>query len=587
MAKPLDDSQLLRLASDLRLRLFPPVRGGAAFAPLIILAGLVPALTAVRGPELVDAEAGWGLRALDVVAASQIQEWLEPGRQGLGKGYLHQPPLQSWLQAAVVSAFGIHHLPAWQALSLLLICLAVWATFLLGRRVGGAAFGMLAALLICGHPILLKIGVGISPAPLGLLLIVVTAWGFLGHLEGPPQLVSIRMLAGAVAWGLALLTIGPVAVALSIPLTVHAWQLRGGRQDSATATGQRLWHFWMGMRTLVVFIVTALSFSGWWQLMMLANYGGEFWQSWWTGQIVAVDPQAVPQSCWRHWLSQNSLLAGWMVVGLVSVVKELRYPSTEVVRRRCQFVLAWWLTALALRIVFDIPRLRLSAQSDAWDVMLLLPTVLLATWGIKAVVLRQASLAVESLLMVGTIGLCAWRVTGSVMAGGIAFLASLTVVALLPILTPRLRGGGRRWTERDWRRLFRAGVASILVGQVVAGLIEFPPISRESQSLTELRRRVATLPAVSRVTLSMPIPESVQFVLRCQWPKATFVSLGTSRPGRDFDELPADELVIEWTRYQSRSVGELPTDRRSVEVGDPIRFRGRRLILSRIGTDLK
>jgi hypothetical protein len=130
-------------------------------------------------------------------------------------------------------------------------------------------------------------------------------------------------------------------------------------------------------------------------------------------------------------------------------------------------------------------------------------------------------------------------------------------------------------------------VASILVGQVVAGLIEFPPISRESQSLTELRRRVATLPAVSRVTLSMPIPESVQFVLRCQWPKATFVSLGTSRPGRDFDELPADELVIEWTRYQSRSVGELPTDRRSVEVGDPIRFRGRRLILSRIGTDLK
>jgi hypothetical protein len=85
MVNPLDDSQLLRLAGDLRYRLFPPLRGVTVFGPLVVLTGLIPALAAVMGTEFDDVVAGWGLRALDLTRAIEIQDWLEPGRDGLGR----------------------------------------------------------------------------------------------------------------------------------------------------------------------------------------------------------------------------------------------------------------------------------------------------------------------------------------------------------------------------------------------------------------------------------------------------------------------------------------------------------------------
>src|SRR5436190_183828 len=87
MAQPLDDSQVLRLASDLRTRLFPPLRGSTVVGPLVLLAGLLPFLAAVSGTELGDRAAGWALRALDTISAVQIQDFLEPGRNGLGSGF--------------------------------------------------------------------------------------------------------------------------------------------------------------------------------------------------------------------------------------------------------------------------------------------------------------------------------------------------------------------------------------------------------------------------------------------------------------------------------------------------------------------
>ena len=594
MAQPLDDSQLLRLASDPRTRLFPSLRGASVFGPLVVLTAMIPCLAAVLGAELGDTAAGWGLRALDVASAIDIKEWLEPGRSGLGSGYAYQPPLSSWLLALTAPNLGSDQLGSWRVLSLVLECFAVWAVYLLGRRLDGASFGLVAALILCGHPVMLRLATQTGPAALGILLIVIAVWGFLGHLEGPPQLVSMRMLAGAVAWGLALLAVGPVAAVLFIPMLIHAWLLHegnhheGNHQALRRTVPVRLWQFWLGMRTLTVFVITALSFSAWWQLMMLANHGGDFWFAWWSGQVTMNVPADSPGSCWREWLAQNSFLCGWLLLGLISVVRELSQPTSEMARRRCQFVLAWWLTTLLARILFDMSGLRRSVQIDAWDAMFLVPTALLAAWGVKAFVLRQTRLAGEAVLIAVPLGLSVWRVSHHPWLGLAAFAAGLMVIALLPVIAPRVRAGARRFTERNWRQLIRAAFVVLFAGHMAAGLVEFPRPSTESHSLTELRKRIAPVTAVSRVTLmtlNAPVPESLLFVLRSRWPAAQFVLAG-SRDGKSVrDEAavaPAHELVIEWTQREVRITNELPADRQATAIGDPLRFRERRLMIYRV-----
>lgn len=589
MAKPLDDSQLLRLASDPRTRLVSPVRGATVFGPLVVLVGLIPCLAAVVGGEFTDQVAGWGLRVLDVSTALEIQDWLEPGRNGLGNAYVNQPPLSAWLQAVLLSYVGSDQLANWRVISLALACFTIWATFVLGRRMGGASFGLVAAVALATHPTLLRLSISTSPAVLGLLLIVLAINGFLGHLEGPLQLVSLRMLAGAVAWGLALLAVGPVAVVLAIPFVVHAWLLQVGRHEPhANSATARLWQFWLGMRTVTVFVITALSFSGWWQLMMLANHGREFWVDWWTGRVLLNFPPQTPHSIWRVWLSEQSFVLGFLLVGLIGVIKELQAPGSEISRRRCQFVLGWWLTALAARIIFDIAPLRSSIMIDAWDGLFLLPTVLLIAWGVKAIALRQTQPAIEGLLICLTVGLCSWRFLHSMWIGILAFILALGVVALLPAIVPRLRRGARRWSERDWKLLLQFSMVLIITGQMSAGLVQLPVPSVESQSLTELRKRISSLESVPRVTLMTyqgMAPESLEFVLRSRWPWSEFLVPGSpdGKPRETAEAPPPNELMIEWTQHEVRIMNELPVDRQATAVGDPIRFRGRRVMIYEVG----
>lgn len=590
MAMPLDDSQLLRLASDPRTRLFPPLRGATVFGPLVVLTGLIPCLAAVLAGELGDTSAGWALRAIDVTVADEIQDWLEPGRSGLANAFVHQPPLSSWLMAMIVPGLGSDRVLSWRVLSLALESCAVWATYLLGRRLGGASFGLAATALICGHPVMLRVATGTSPAALGIFLIVIAAWGFLGHLEGPPQLVSLRMLAGSVAWGLALLAVGPVAVALFLPLLFHAWLLQEGRYHTpGESMRARLWQLWLGMRTMVVFVLTSLSFSGWWHLLMIGSYGGDFWLSWWSGQVILNSPQESVQSFWREWLSQNALVVSWLVIGLLSVFREISNPSSEIARRRCQFVLIWWLTALLARAVFDIPDLRRSVLIDAWDALLLLPTALLVAWGLRAMVMRQTNPLTEIAVVSVTLGLGLWRYTGHAWVGAAGFLTGGLLLLLLPMMNLYLRRGARRWTQGDWKRLMGFAVVSILTIHIVSGLLRFPPPTHESRSLTELRKRIATISAAPRVTLLTSnglAPEPLLFVLRSHWPRSQFVVSG-SREGRASRETaatsPSNELVIEWTRQEIRIANELPTDRQAVAIGDPLRFRGRRLTIYDVG----
>ena len=587
MPKSIDDSQLLRLAADPRTTLFPPLGGGNVFGPFVFLAGLYACLALVMAGEFRDVDSLWGLRALDLPAATEVQDWLEPGRNGWGSGAALQPPLATWVAALAIPNVVNQSPVSWRLLSVAMTCFTIWAMYLLGRRLGGAAFGACVVVAMCGHPVILNLATSTGPGAMGLLWLALTVWGFLGHLEGPPQLVSMRMLAGSVAWGLALLTVGPVAVALFFPMVLHSWLLHEGRHQSNQTRWSRLWHLWLGIRTLAGFLITALSFSGWWQLMMLTNYGTEFSYAWCTGQIRLYFPSTDAESFWREWLQQNTFLIGFLTAGLVTVANELRSPTTELDRRRCQFILLWWLTALIFRGLFNTPLLCQSGLIEAWDGMLLLPTVLLAAWGARAIVLRQISATGEASLLVFTVGLAVWRATRSPWLGVLCAVLALVAISVLPTVAPRFRRGFRQWSERDWRFVLQFSMVIIAIGHLTAGLLEFPAPTSECRTLAEFRKRIAALPSDSRLALVSPngrVPEALLFVVRSHFPDSTQVS--GAREGALTRELKATpqvgELVVEWTQYEVGIMNELPADRQAASIGDPLRFRGRRLMIYKV-----
>lgn len=592
MLKSLDDSQLLRVVSDPRLRLFPSLRGATVFGPIVLLAGLIPCIAVVLSSELNDESAGWALRALDVSAALQIDGWLEPGRDGLGSALVDQPPLVAWLLALIVPSFGTSSSTSWLALSLAATCCTIWMVYLLARRLGGAAFGLAVTLMICSHPVVLRLATETSPAALGILLIVVTVWGFLGHLEEPPQLVSIRMLVGAVAWGLALLAVGPVAIALLLPMAVHVWLLAGERiERTDRERASRWWQIWLGTRSLVVFAVTAISFSGWWEIMMLASHGSRFWNAWWTGHVNWGANLGPTGAFWHDWLRDNFLICGWLLIGIAETGREIRSPDSELSRRRSQFVLGWWLTAFGIRILFHVPELRQSVLNDSWDGFLLVPTALVAARGVRVLVLRQAGSFIEAIWFLSTCGLGAWRVTDRPMVGIAGLCGGFLFLAILPALAARFRRTTEPFKDRDWRRVLRTLIACQFVWHLATGLLNFPGPTPDNNSLGELHRRISAIPPAPKVTLMTltTAPESLVFALRSAWPNSQFV-LARSRDGSAVTDalapLPAasagSEIVIEWTRREFRLATEFTPNRQTTAIGDPIRFRGRRLMVYQI-----
>jgi hypothetical protein len=295
-----------------------------------------------------------------------------------------------------------------------------------------------------------------------------------------------------------------------------------------------------------------------------------------------------PHSCWREWLSQNTFLMGWVVLGLVGVIRELRNPTSELVRRRCQFVLCWWITALLMRIVFDISTMRRSVLIDAWDAFLLMPTALLVAWGIKGTISRNVSLLGESLLVVTTSALCAWRFSGNAWIGVAIFAVTFVIITLLPTLTVRIRHGARRWTERDWRRVMQAAICLMFVGHLTCGFLTQPKATSMSTSLTELRRRlepIEPLPHVTLMTSTGVVPESILFVMASRWPDSQLIVSNSSqrRPAREIAINAQDEeLVVEWTRQEVRISNEISANRQATAMGDPLRLSGRRLMIYRL-----
>lgn len=139
-----------------------------------------------------------------------------------GQSYLDKPPLFYWLVIASYSVFGIHDWSArLAACGVAFLC--VLATYAWGRRLAGPRAAFLGALMLCLAPRFLQLERMVTMDGL-LCLCVIGAWG-----AGQAALAADRprlgcWLLSALACGFGLLTKGPVALVLVLPLLlVNRW----------------------------------------------------------------------------------------------------------------------------------------------------------------------------------------------------------------------------------------------------------------------------------------------------------------------------------------------------------------------------
>jgi 4-amino-4-deoxy-L-arabinose transferase-like glycosyltransferase len=187
---------------------------------------------------------------------------------GLTLRYGHQlffekPPMAFWLMAASAKVLGFDEL-ALRMPSAVCAIAVVLLTYLLGRRLGGRAAGVLAALLLLGVPQFVAWGrLAMTDTPLVALGVLSIALAVLG--DGR---VSFRIASGA-ALGLAILTKSAAAL-LFVPglggalLVQGKVQEQAGRQPAPRLRGALL----IGGAALAVALP--------WHLYELAVHGNEF-----------------------------------------------------------------------------------------------------------------------------------------------------------------------------------------------------------------------------------------------------------------------------------------------------------------------
>ena len=593
------DADLLRVATTPRKRLFAVLYRASAFAPLILVCSILPSLLLLTQNGLDEDGSLWGLRSLAVTNATTTRSRLEPGLNEAGEPLLFQPPLAAWLNGLVAGLLGPSHPLSTSLVSLVSTAVAIWLSTRCAWRIGGAHTALIAALLMCSHPQVLESAIAPTNSALGMCLLIASVFGIQRHLQRGASLLSPGLFISSITWGLSILAIGPIAFTIPLIFLLHA--IRYSRKlptetEEPKCPVQRCWP------VIVVFTILGLAAGGWWEVMMISQYGNAFLRSWWSSLPVeclneggaewTTDLCPVLQQSWRVWFRQSAPLLGWILVGWIRAWYECRHNMEEPARRRYQLLFFWWTLTLLMRLLAESAGIVAATNTSVWNVALLAPTILMASLGFGSLIERAIFPAGETALILIVAGLTISNLTASTAAGiGVIALASLLV-----IYGPRLLSSnseqGQTWTENRWRRVLKLTVFASLAAALVSGFRMQRPEADDEHQLAELKLRLDALPDVRRISLIAsrdPIPVGLKYVLRRRWPQAEMIATEGWDTGLTFameaeDPEPRSRfLVLEWTRRDIRVSANAGQAWQVSAVGNPMRFYGRRLSLVLIG----
>lgn len=385
---------------------FRPGPRSAMVFPLVVLVAVLPGLVALRAWDLTPPGPLWGLRGLAVVDGMVLDQVpaadaIKPAQEAAAyRTVAFQPPLYAWLEGAVFWLEGDRDPLASVLPSYIAGGIAVMLVYLHGRLWRGAGLGLTAAILVGFNQNLLLRMQEATPATLALclLLAVLLAYGWHERVLGealrprPWSGPIATAAAGGLAMGLALLSLGGLALIVVPIIVLHQYYLRGGRRPPPGSKARRWrWREWLAWRdhpgrlSALVAAGLALAIALPWFVLMIRWHG---WQALWA---LRVPPERLLDDIERTLPGRLVELAPvTLPLGLFGAVRAVRAALVDETDSRETVGGALWVIWLVVAAL--APMVWPRGPQSGFDLVLLVPLSLLAAQAIADLVNRRVPL---------------------------------------------------------------------------------------------------------------------------------------------------------------------------------------------------
>jgi len=589
-----DDAKLEQLAARRPKDLFPILERSASLSPLLVVLTFLPGLIALQSASIDELDAQWRLKSLEISTASSVIDVVDPS--GISQTDLRwQPPLGSWIAAGAVHLPGPVGSHGLELVDYLSAASLVPASFLLAARLFGRRIGFITAVLVALHTTFLEQHQNATPHGLAILTEMGAFWGFLGHLRHGEDLVSIDLLVGGISLGLCLLAGGPLAfvvVAALLVLVVGHFEPPPDPRRATTVRRGHLWSGWPAFRSLGVLVATAFAAGGWWELMMLYSYGGQFLTGWLWG--MRASPSNMADAPLRfasgafelrllhEFFAMARVLSGLTLLGLWTIGRGVFSTAPGDRRASFRFLAAWFGCAFVLFAVGLRDPAPGSLYLNMWRLFLMSACTACSALALDEIGRRRIGLPLFVSVTVGTllVGHFFLHQNGPSGAPSLWILAAGLVFAV--IAAEVLHRLCERSEVRQW--IVLAGlIAAYVAADASIGISTIRTDDPNWRALTTFH---SSLPSGIDAEACLLISESeapyrLQLALKSVWPTAEIAVV------RDWDQAlkvalgehqtPKSAVVVDWSHGNSRPANPTGAQWEALPVGNPQFFEQRQL----------
>jgi 4-amino-4-deoxy-L-arabinose transferase-like glycosyltransferase len=373
-----------------------PAPRSAMFFPLVVLVAVLPGLVALNAWDLTPPGPLWGLRGLAVLDG-QVLDQMPAGvgiktirEEGAYKAVAFQPPLYAWLEALAFWLSAERNPMASVLPSYVAGAMAVVLVYLHGRLWRGAGLGLTAAILVGFNQSLLLRMQEATPTTLAVCGILAALLAYGWHERAMAESVRpwswggpiMWSVAGGLALGLALLSLGGLALIIIPIVVMHQYCQSDGRPRAQARPWSLNRRDSPGLVDGLFALSIALGVALPWFVLMIRAYG---WQ--------AVFALRVPPD---GLVSQLSLLPRLidltpvtLPMGLYGAVRAIRSALVDEADSPDTVGGSFWVIWLAVAAL--APTVWPSGPQSAFDLFLLVPLSLLAAQTIADLVNRRIS----------------------------------------------------------------------------------------------------------------------------------------------------------------------------------------------------
>lgn len=525
------DDELRAMSRPSADRLFPLLRHAAAMRPLVLLAAILPALSALHSGTMSRLSSRLNLRTLDLANSSPI-DLLQVDSTFDRLLFPHSAPLGGWLQVAWIDLFGTEFQTSFVATQLLSAAAIIGLSFTLGHRLGGMRMGLFSTGILCCQPQLLWSAQAAGFGPLPTSMALVCLWSVHKLWDEQLSSFSLTQVIAGVSAAFCALSGGPMILALACCLILNrfATDCFLWLSDHTQATrNKRRRVMYRGWKSLLVIGVFVAVLSGWWFVWMFTASGTPFFREWlglWFGF-----EESDLKTDWGDVIPTTQFFPGIMggltLIGIVQGIRNIPGPTSgdrESRRSECMWMLSWGGMAGVFWLIAEFSAAHCPVVLEIWRLFLIVPLSMLTAWGVVEIADRRVPLkhlfgyAVFSVVLSLLQSRSRW--------GDRAYLfQTATLVMSLIAISPIMGWKVMRWAKHADRRerLVLSLITLSLLGlTMIDGISMGTMPAQTTVDLQSLRRELDGLESVDRLIFACrsEVSPELEYMVRSRWPGA-------------------------------------------------------------------